>query len=48
MGVKSLDDNSVFNAGTGAVLTIDGRCELDASMRVAFIKDGMEKVEVFI
>lgn len=34
MGVKSLEDNTVFNAGTGAVLTIDGRCELDASIMV--------------
>ncbi len=34
IGVKSLEDNPVFNAGTGAVLTLDGRCELDAAIMV--------------
>jgi beta-aspartyl-peptidase (threonine type) len=28
--VKSLEDNPLFNAGTGSVLTLDGRCEMDA------------------
>lgn len=30
--VKSLEDNPVFNAGTGSVLTLDGRCEMDAAI----------------
>ena len=30
--VMSLEDNPVFNAGTGAVLTLDGRVEMDASI----------------
>lgn len=34
IGVKALEDNPVFNAGTGAVLTLDGRCELDAAIIV--------------
>src|SRR4051794_16301923 len=28
--VAALEDNPVFNAGTGAVLNFDGFCELDA------------------
>ncbi len=32
--VKVLEDDPVFNAGTGAVLTIDGRCELDAAIMI--------------
>ncbi len=34
IGVKALEDNPVFNAGTGAVLTLDGRCEMDAAIMV--------------
>ena len=30
--VVALEDNPIFNAGTGAVLNIDGFCELDASV----------------
>jgi beta-aspartyl-peptidase (threonine type) len=30
--VVSLEDNPIFNAGTGAVLNFDGFCELDASV----------------
>ncbi len=30
--VRVLEDEPVFNAGTGAVLTLDGRCELDAAI----------------
>lgn len=30
--VVALEDNPIFNAGTGAVLNIDGDCELDASV----------------
>ncbi len=30
--VMSLEDNPLFNAGTGSVLTLDGRCEMDASI----------------
>ncbi len=30
--VQVLEDNPTFNAGTGSVLTLDGRCEMDASM----------------
>ena len=30
--VVILEDNSIFNAGTGAVLNFDGFCELDASV----------------
>lgn len=30
--VKALEDNPVFNAGTGSVLTLDGRCEMDAAI----------------
>ncbi len=30
--VMALEDDPVFNAGTGSVLTLDGRCELDASI----------------
>ncbi|HOP32705.1 MAG TPA: isoaspartyl peptidase/L-asparaginase family protein [Candidatus Hydrothermia bacterium] len=30
--VNVLEDEPVFNAGTGAVLTLDGRCELDAAI----------------
>ncbi len=28
--VKHLEDSPLFNAGTGSVLTLDGRCEMDA------------------
>jgi len=30
--VKALEDNPVFNAGTGSVLTLDGRVEMDAAI----------------
>ncbi len=30
--VKSLEDNPIFNAGTGSVLTLDGRVEMDAAL----------------
>ena len=30
--VVALEDNPIFNAGTGAVLNLDGFCELDASV----------------
>ncbi len=30
--VMAMEDDPVFNAGTGSVLTLDGRCELDASI----------------
>jgi L-asparaginase / beta-aspartyl-peptidase len=30
--IRSLEDNALFNAGKGAVLTTDGRAELDASI----------------
>jgi beta-aspartyl-peptidase (threonine type) len=30
--VVALEDNPIFNAGTGAVLNVDGFCELDASV----------------
>src|SRR5436853_4965266 len=30
--VVSLEDNPIFNAGTGAVLNFDGFCELDAAV----------------
>ncbi len=30
--VMSLEDNPIFNAGTGSVLTLDGRVEMDASI----------------
>ncbi|MGZ5063728.1 MAG: isoaspartyl peptidase/L-asparaginase, partial [Usitatibacter sp.] len=33
--VVVLEDNPIFNAGTGAVLNFDGFCELDASVMVS-------------
>jgi beta-aspartyl-peptidase (threonine type) len=33
--VTALEDNPIFNAGTGAVLNFDGFCELDASVMVS-------------
>jgi len=33
--VVMLEDNPIFNAGTGAVLNFDGFCELDASVMVS-------------
>src|SRR5882672_8292652 len=30
--VVTLEDNPIFNAGTGAVLNFDGFCELDAAV----------------
>jgi len=30
--VKTLEDNPLFNAGTGSVLTLDGRVEMDAAI----------------
>ena len=33
--VVRLEDNPIFNAGTGAVLNFDGFCELDASVMVS-------------
>ncbi|WP_457753515.1 isoaspartyl peptidase/L-asparaginase family protein [Thermococcus sp.] len=30
--VKALEDNPIFNAGTGSVLTLDGRIEMDAAI----------------
>ena len=33
--VVILEDNPIFNAGTGAVLNFDGFCELDASVMVS-------------
>jgi beta-aspartyl-peptidase (threonine type) len=33
--VVKLEDNPIFNAGTGAVLNFDGFCELDASVMVS-------------
>jgi len=33
--VTRLEDNPIFNAGTGAVLNFDGDCELDASVMVS-------------
>jgi beta-aspartyl-peptidase (threonine type) len=30
--VVELEDNPIFNAGTGAVLNFDGFCELDAAV----------------
>ena len=30
--VRAMEDNPVFNAGTGSALTLDGRCEMDASI----------------
>ncbi|AEC51660.1 plant-type l-asparaginase (l-asparagine amidohydrolase) [Pyrococcus sp. NA2] len=30
--IKVLEDNPIFNAGTGSVLTIDGRIEMDAAI----------------
>ena len=33
--VVSLEDNPIYNAGTGAVLNFDGFCELDASVMVS-------------
>ena len=30
--VKALEDNPLFNAGTGSVLTLDGRVEMDAAI----------------
>lgn len=30
--IMSMEDNPLFNAGTGSVLTLDGRCEMDASI----------------
>lgn len=32
--VMSLEDNPIFNAGTGSILTLDGRCEMDACIMV--------------
>lgn len=32
--VVSLEDNPLFNAGTGSTLTLDGRCEMDACIMV--------------
>lgn len=32
--VKVLEDAPILNAGTGSVLTIDGRCEMDAAIMV--------------
>ncbi len=32
IAVRVMEDDPVFNAGTGAVLTLDGRCELDAAI----------------
>ncbi|MGZ5098616.1 MAG: isoaspartyl peptidase/L-asparaginase family protein, partial [Usitatibacter sp.] len=33
--VVALEDNPIYNAGTGAVLNFDGFCELDASVMVS-------------
>ena len=30
--IKSLEDNPIFNAGTGSVLTLDGKVEMDAAI----------------
>lgn len=30
--VVALEDNPIFNAGTGSVLTLDGKCEMDAAI----------------
>ncbi|HIP75372.1 MAG TPA: asparaginase, partial [Thermococcus paralvinellae] len=30
--IKSLEDNPIFNAGTGSVLTLDGKVEMDAAV----------------
>ncbi len=30
--VNALEDNPIFNAGTGSVLTLDGKCEMDAAI----------------
>jgi beta-aspartyl-peptidase (threonine type) len=30
--ITVLEDNPIFNAGTGSVLTLDGRCEMDAAI----------------
>lgn len=30
--IKALEDNPIFNAGTGSVLTIDGKVEMDAAI----------------
>lgn len=32
--VKVLEDSPMLNAGTGSVLTVDGRCEMDAALMV--------------
>ncbi len=32
--VRVLEDSPVLNAGTGSVLTVDGRCEMDAALMV--------------
>jgi len=32
--VKVLEDSPILNAGTGSVLTVDGRCEMDAALMV--------------
>jgi beta-aspartyl-peptidase (threonine type) len=37
--IRSMEDNPLFNAGKGAVLTSDGQAELDASIMEGNVKD---------
>jgi len=38
--VKTLEDNPIFNAGTGSVLTLDGKVEMDAAIMRSNLEAG--------
>ncbi|HDG64109.1 MAG TPA: asparaginase, partial [Thermococcus sp.] len=38
--IKVLEDNPIFNAGTGSVLTLDGKVEMDAAIMRSNLEAG--------
>lgn len=50
IAVKTMEDNPLFNAGTGSALTLDGKCEMDAAIMKGSTLDagavaGIEKIK---